>query len=181
MDDTTFQQKLSDIKQWLQREYASIRTGQANPGLLDTIKVETYGTRLPLNQVGSIGIEDARTLRIAPWDTSQIAAIEQALQEADLGISVATDSSGVRAIFPELTAERRAQLTKLAKSKLEEARISVRSARDEMMKQIDQTEKAGAISEDEKFQQKDQVQKAVDTINQELEQLAAQKETELAN
>lgn len=179
MDDTKLQTKLTDIKQWLQREYAGIRTGQANPSLLDNIKVESYGTLLPLNQVGSIGVEDARTLRIAPWDTSQIATIEQALQEADLGLSVATDSSGVRAIFPELTAERRTQLTKLAKSKLEEARISVRTARDELMKEIDQAEKAGSISEDEKFHRKEQVQKAVDETNQELDTLASKKEEEL--
>lgn len=180
MDEAKLQTKLSEIKQWLQREYAGIRTGQANPSLLDNIKVESYGSLLPLNQVGSIGVEDARTLRIAPWDTSQIAAVEQALQEADLGLSVATDSNGVRAIFPELTAERRTQLTKLAKSKLEDARISVRSARDESMKEIDQAEKAGAISEDEKFSRKEQVQKLVDATNKELEALADRKEGELS-
>ena len=181
MDETKLQSKLDDIKQWLTREYASIRTGQANPSLLDTIKVESYGTLLPLNQVGSIGVEDARTLRISPWDASQISAIEQALQEADLGLSVVTDSSGLRAIFPELTAERRIQLVKLAKSKLEDARISVRAARDEFMKQIDQAEKAGDISEDEKFSQKEQVQRAIDACNQALDSLAKQKEEELAN
>jgi ribosome recycling factor len=156
--------KLDEATNWLKSEYAGIRTGQASPGLFDGIKVENY----------------ARTLRISPWDTAQIPAIEKALSEADLGVSVATDSAGLRAVFPELTAERREQLQKLAKSKLEEARIRVRSARDEEMKNIDKQHKDGDISEDEKFTQKETVQTKVDTTNEKLEALFQQKESELA-
>jgi ribosome recycling factor len=172
--------KLDEATNWLKSEYAGIRTGQASPGLFDGIKVENYGSMMPLNQMSNIGIEDARTLRISPWDTAQIPAIEKALSEADLGISVATDSAGLRAVFPELTAERREQLQKLAKSKLEEARIRVRSARDEEMKNIDKQHKDGDISEDEKFTQKETVQTKVDTTNEKLEALFQQKESELA-
>jgi len=172
-------QKMQEVKEWLTKEYMSIRTGQANPGLLDSVKVESYGSLVPLNQVGNIGIEDARTLRLSLWDTSQIAAAEQAIVEADMGVSVATDSSGLRIIFPELTAERREQLLKLAKSKLEEARIRIRSIRDDLMKQIDKEQKAGELSEDEAFAEKESVQKAVDEINKELEEIFAQKEAEL--
>lgn len=171
--------KLQETKEWLQKEYAGVRTGQASPALLDGVKVDSYGTKVPLNQVGSVGIEDPRTLRISTWDATQIPAVERALTEADLGVSIATDSSGLRVIFPELTSERRAQLLKLAKSKLEDARIAIRSVRDENMKQVDKDEKSGEISEDEKFARKEAVQASVDTINSELEQLFLKKEQEL--
>ncbi len=178
MDDG-FNKKLEDAVVWLTGEYSSIRSGQATPALLDSIKVEQYGAMMPINQVGSVGIEDARTLRVSPWDASGVAAIERAIIDADLGVSVSTDSSGLRVIFPELTSERREQLMKLAKSKLEEARVRVRTARDEAMKQIDAAQKSGDISEDERFTKKEEVQKLVDAGNKKLESLLASKEVEL--
>jgi ribosome recycling factor len=171
--------RLSDVIDWLQKEYTGIRTGQASPGLLDSIRVESYGAMLPLQQVGSVGIEDARTLRISPWDLSQVKSIEKALHEADLGVSVAGDSSGIRVIFPELTSERRVQLQKLAKTKMEEARISVRSVRDEVMKELERQFKASEIGEDYKFDQKDKIQKDVEEANNKLESLFNNKEREL--
>jgi ribosome recycling factor len=177
--DTETKQKLHETKDWLQKEYAGIRTGQASPALLDNVKVESYGSFMPLNQVGSVGVEDARTLRISVWDSSQVAGVEQAVREADLGVSVVTDSTGLRVIFPELTTERRDQLLKLAKTKLEEARVTVRTIRDEAMKEIEKQLKAGDISEDDKFAQKDTVQETVDTTNKELEGLCIKKEAEL--
>ncbi|MCA9357320.1 ribosome recycling factor [Candidatus Nomurabacteria bacterium] len=177
--DNDIKQKLHEVKEWLQKEYSSIRTGQANPALLDSVKVESYGSFMSINQVGSIGVEDARTLRISVWDNSQIAALERAVRESDLGVSIVTDSSGLRVIFPELTSERRVQLLKLAKSKLEDARISVRAVRDEAMKAIDKSEKDGDIGEDEKFSQREGVQSAVDDANRSLEELFTGKEAEL--
>lgn len=169
-----------EIIDWLNTEYTGIRTGQATPALLDSLKVESYGSMMPLNQVGSVGIEDARTLRISLWDAGGIPAVEKALREADLGVSVATDSAGLRVIFPELTSERRVQLVKLAKSKFEDARVSVRSTRDEIMKDLDRQQKDGDISEDEKFTKKDVIQKKVDAINIQLERLYDSKETEVS-
>ncbi|MCA9367375.1 ribosome recycling factor [Candidatus Kaiserbacteria bacterium] len=171
--------KLKAIETWLTGEFAGIRSGQASPAILDSIKIESYGALLPIQQVGSVSIEDARTLRIAPWDTTQVKAIETAISEANLGVSVATDSSGLRVIFPELTSERRDQLLKLAKQRLEDARIRVRHVRDDEMKSLDRAEKDGDISEDEKFTEKDKVQKVVDSTNTALEALFAKKETEL--
>jgi len=179
MEQSEIQTKLQEITTWLIAEYTGIRSGQATPALLDVIRVESYGSMTPLNQVGSIGVEDARTLRIAPWDISQIAAIETALQDANLGVSVATDSAGVRAIFPELTAERREQLQKLAKQKLEDARIRVRGVRDDVMKSFDKMHKDGDLSEDETFTKKDELQKSVEASNKALEDLYTKKETEL--
>ncbi|MCA9360880.1 ribosome recycling factor [Candidatus Nomurabacteria bacterium] len=177
--DTDLQNKLQETKEWLRKEYVGIRTGQASPALLDNVKVESYGSHVPLNQVGTVGVEDARTLRISIWDTSQLAGVEQSIREADLGVSLVTDSSGLRVIFPELTSERRVQLLKLAKNKLEESRIAVRSTRDEAMKQIEKSSKAGDISEDEMFSQKEAVQASIDKTNKELEQLFDSKESEL--
>jgi ribosome recycling factor len=177
--DTEIKQKLQEAKDWLQKEFAGIRTGQASPALLDSVKVESYGAIVPLNQVGTVGVEDARTLRVSVWDASVGKAAEEAIRDAELGVSVVGDSSGLRVIFPELTSERRQQLLKLAKSKFEDARITVRAVRDDAMKAIERSEKAGEIGEDEKFTKKESVQSAVDTINQSLEALFAQKESEL--
>ncbi len=177
--DSDIDTKLQEVKDWLQKEYAGIRTGQASPALLDNVKVESYGSMMPLNQVSSVGVEDARTLRVSPWDASQIPAIEAAVSDSDLGASVAADSAGLRVIFPELTAERREQLLKLSKSKLEDSRISVRSARDEAMKAIDKSEKDGDLSEDDKFSRKEAIQKKIDEANKALEALYEAKEVEL--
>lgn len=172
--------KLKEVREWLEKEYVGIRTGQATPALLDSIKVESYGSFMNLNQVGSVGVEDARTLRISVWDKQAVASIERAIREADLGVSTASDSDGVRVIFPELTSERRVQLLKLAKAKLEDARIAVRNVRDESMKLIDKQQKDGDISEDERYAAKDSVQQQIETINRTLEGLFTQKETELS-
>lgn len=171
--------RLKVAKEWLQKEYAGIRSGQASPMLLDNLRVPSYGALVPLNQVGSVNVEDARTLRVSIWDTDGISGVEQAIRDADFGVSVMSDSSGLRIIFPELTTERRAQLLKLAKSKLEDARITVRSVRDDEMKQIDKEQKDGEISEDDKFTRKESVQEAIDKINRELDVIFAQKEAEL--
>lgn len=173
--------RLNEVLVWLEKEYSSIRTGQANPGLLDSVKVESYGAFLPIQQIGSLGIEDARTLRLSVWDASQVSAVEKSIREADLGVSVVGDSSGLRIIFPELTSERRTQLLKLAKSKLEYARISVKGVRDEEMKELERAFKAIEFGEDEKFTHKEKIQKAVDETNNSLEALFNSKEKELNN
>jgi ribosome recycling factor len=171
--------KLQEVNEWLGKEYSGIRSGQASPLLLDGIRVDSYGIFVPVNQIGSVNIEDARTLRVSVWDKGAVSALEKAIRDADLGVSTAADSDGVRIIFPELTTERRAQLMKLAKSKLEDARISVRAVRDECMKSIDKQQKDGDISEDEKFTLKDKIQNQVDSANKSLEALFNQKEVEL--
>lgn len=180
MEPNEYQKLLSDVTHWLENEFVSIRTGQATPTLLDGVRVDSYGASVPINQVSSVGTEDARTLRVSPWDNSQVSAIEKAISEANLGVSVVGDSGEVRVIFPELTGERRQQLVKLAKSKLEEARVSVRHVRDEVMKLIDKAEKAGEISEDDKFGRKEDVQKEVDSTNQKLEKLFNEKEAQIS-
>ncbi len=174
-----FTRRTEEVAEWLIREFTSVRTGRATPALLDLVQVEAYGSRIPINQVGSVSVEDARTLRISVWDASAIRAVEKGIIEADLGISVVVDGSGLRAIFPELTSERRVQLLKLAKAKLEEARVSLRGARDDAMKEIDALEKGGELSQDEKFSAKESLQKRVDEMNSKLQSLYDAKEKEI--
>lgn len=179
MDDT-IKSRLAGAVEWLQKEFSGIRTGQATPALLDSVRVESYGAHLPIQQLGSVGTEDARTLRVSVWDASQVATVEKAIRDADLGVSVVADSSGLRVIFPELTGERRQQLVKLAKAKMEEARVAVRGVRDDAMKAIDAAEKAGDMSQDEKFSAKEEVQKQVDATNRTLEARYGEKEQEIS-
>jgi len=178
-DFKTFDARAEEIVAWLSKEFNTVRTGQATPALLDGIQVSSYGARVPINQVGSVGVEDSRTLRVSVWDKSALQDIERAIIDADLGVSVAVDDSGLRVIFPELTSERRVQLLKIAKSKLEEARVSLRGARDEVLKDMEAKLKAGDMSEDEKFNTKEDLQKKVDEKNAALNNMRALKESEV--
>jgi len=173
---SNFKNKTKETLDWLKKEYSGIRTGQATPALLDEIKVESYGSTQPISHVASISIEDPKTLKITPWDNSQIQGIESAIQASNLGVSVATDSSGVRVIFPELTEDSRKTFVKLVKEHLEQARVSVRKEREEVLNDIN---KNSDISDDEKFQHKDELQKIVDGTNKEFEEIAAAKEKEV--
>lgn len=178
-DFKRFDERVKEIDTWLTREFTGIRTGRATPALLDLVSVEAYGSRMPIQQVGSVSVEDPRTLRVSIWDASLVKEAEKGITAADLGVSVVTDSSGLRVIFPTLTSERRVQLLKLAKAKLEEARVSIRGARDEAMKDIDAKEKGGEMSEDDKFGAKEDLQKRVDTANRSLESHYDLKEKEI--
>ena len=175
-----FDTRAEEIVSWLGKEFSGIRTGRATPMLLDLVHVESYGARVPINQVGGVSVEDARTLRISVWDASVVRAVEKAITEADLGVGVVADSSGVRVIFPELTSERRVQLLKIAKSKLEEARISVRATRDETIKEIEALQKNAELSDDEKFSAKEELQKRVDSRNNALQNAYDLKEKEIS-
>lgn len=174
-DFKPFDQKLKDAAAWLEREFSAVRTGRAAPALLDMVEIEAYGSRMRLQEVGSVGVEDARTLRITLWDKNQIKDVERAIAEANLGLSVVVDDKGLRVIFPELTSDRRAQLLKLAKAKLEEARVTVRKARDEAMKEIE----GAASGDDEKFRLKEDAQKRVEVANKSLDEMYARKEAEI--
>lgn len=173
--------KLAGAKEWLAREYKGVRTGRASPSILDGVSISAYGSMMPIKQVASIGVEDARSLRVQPFDPSIIKDIERGIVAADIGVGTATDSSGIRVTFPELSTERREQLVKLAKAKLEDARTTVRVARDETWKDIQEKEKAKEISEDDKFRLKDELQKKIDTANEDLEKAFDSKEKEMSN
>jgi ribosome recycling factor len=180
-DFTDIDQRLKASHEWLVREYKGVRTGRATPAILDSIGVSAYGSMVPLKQVAGVSVEDARSLRITPFDPSLIKDIERAISAANLGVGTSSDGSGVRITFPELTAERRQELVKVAKHKLEEARAAVRVARDEGKKEILEDEKEGGMSEDERFRFMEELQKKTDEANAELERAFESKEKEMTN
>ena len=178
-DFSKFKQKIKEIEEWLKREFAGVRTGRATPTLLDGILVESYGSKVPINQVGNISVEDPRMIRISPWDATMSKNIEKAIGAANLGIAVALDDRGVRVTFPELTAERRTQIVKLAKEKLEHAKVSVRMAREDVLKDIQNKEKEGGLGKDDVARFKTELQKHVDAANKMLEEQFSKKEKEI--
>lgn len=176
-----FKKKTEEIKEWLKKEFSSIRTGRATSAILDAVSVDSYGSKMKINQVANVTNEDARTLRITPWDKSQLKNIENAIISSNLGISASSSDVGIRIIFPELTSETRASLLKIAKIKLEEARVSVKTERDKILGEVQNKEKNKEIGEDEKFLLKEKIQKIVDELNKELEEAYDRKKAEIEN
>lgn len=178
-DFSLLKQKIKDVEDWLSKELASVRTGRATPAILDSVKVESYGAKVPINHVADCLTENAKTIRITPWDKTQIKEIERALNSADLGVSLSIDVEGLRIVFPELTGERRVALVKILKGKHEEARTSLRRTRDDIWKDIQEKEKSGEISKDQKFRLKDDMQKMVDEASKALDEMVERKEKEI--
>ena len=179
-DFKPFEKRIKEIEERAGKELAGIRTGRASPAILDGVLVESYGTRVPIVQVATVNVEDARTIRIAPWDMANAKEIEKAITVANLGLSVGMDEKGVRVSFPELTSERRTQLLKLAKEKVEELRTELRVARDRVWSDIQKQEKDKLMAEDDKFRTKDEMQKRVDSANKNFDAALARKEKEIA-
>lgn len=168
-------QAFSEIEEWLKKEFSQISTGRANPALLDSISVESYGAWQPIKNIASITIEELRTIRVSPWDKGVIKDIEAAIRDSGLPLSVTVDGAGLRISVPQLTAESKLLLVKLCKEKLEEARVKVRLERQSTDKDISETEKA----EDDAFRAKEDLQKHVDEINNTLEALFLKKESDI--
>jgi ribosome recycling factor len=167
------------IIEWLKSEYRSISTGRATPQVLDLVHIDMYGARTQIAHAASITTEDPRTLRVSPWDKTILGAMEKAINDADLGLSVASDAEGLRVHFPSLTTETRQKLVKLLKDRLEDARIRVRSIREETNKDIDARAKTGEYGEDEQHRYREDMQKMVDGANASLEELFEKKEKEV--
>ena len=174
MDFSEFKRKSEETLEWLKKEYTSIRTGRAMPSILDRVSVSAYGSSVPINQLATVSVEDPKTLRLTVWDKNAIKDIDKAIRESNLGLSVAVDATGLRVSFPELTSERRSMLSKVAKEKLEEARVAVRTEREKVIS------RGKDLSEDDKFRLKNDLQKLVDEINKKFEELFNKKETEIS-
>lgn len=166
---------LQEAQEWLSKEYSRVHTGRAAPMLLDGVQVESYGALQPIKNVGSISVEDARTLRIQVWDKELIKDIEKAIIDANLGVTVGVDDNGMRINFPPLTTENRTKLAKILKERLEDARIRVRKARENAM----DTLKAENLPEDDARRAKEEIQKKVDEANKGLEQTFSKKEEDI--
>lgn len=176
---SNFKTEIKKVVEYLGKEYSQLNIGRASPMVLDSISIESYGSRLPLKNVASVSIEDPKTLRIVPWDKNQIKEIEKSVISSNLGLSVAVDDSGIRVIFPQLTTDSRQTLIKVLKEKLEESRITIRKERERIWDEIQKLEKDGQITEDEKFKAKEDLQKTIDEINQKLEDVFKKKEKEV--
>lgn len=162
-----------------QFELGKLRTGRANPALIEDIKVDYYGTRTPLKQMAAISAPEPRSLMVQAWDRSVLGLIESAIRESDLGFNPVNDGVVIRINIPALTEERRRDLVKILNQKAEEARIAVRSVREETLKEIQEMEKEGMISEDDKFKSKDKIQEVVDEFNKKIEEVRAKKEQDI--
>lgn len=178
-DFNSFKKQLQGVEEWIKKEFSQIRTGLASPNILDGVKVEVYGAISGIKELASIVIEGPRTLRISPWDKNQTKDIEKAINVANLGLSVVVDDAGLRINFPELTSDRRKDIAKLAKDKLEEAKKQVRGHRDVVIKDLQNKEKEGGYGKDEIFRLKNEVQKIVDEVNKKLDEHYVRKEKEV--
>ena len=161
------------------REFLAIRTGRANPGILDRVTVEYYGTPTPLNQVASVSVPDSRMLVVQPWDKSQLGPIEKAIQKADLGLNPVNDGTVIRLPVPQLTEERRKELVKVVKKEAEEQKIAIRNIRRDANDKIKVLEKDAKITEDEQKKGLEDVQKLTDKYILEIDRLVEQKEKEI--
>jgi ribosome recycling factor len=178
-DFNNLKKQLAGVEEWVQKEFQQIRTGQASPAVLDSVKVEIYGTPMSLKELASVIIEGSRTLRIAPWDKGQTKEIEKAITVANLGLSVVVDDQGLRVNFPELTADRRKDIAKLAKDKLEEGKKQIRQHRDLVVRDLQAKEKEGGYGKDDIFRLKNDMQKMVDESIKKLDSIFTKKEKEL--
>jgi len=163
----------------LNEHYKRMRTGRANVGLLDGIRVEYYGAEMPLNQVANVAVEDARTLMITPWDKAMVPVVEKAIMKSDLGLTPATAGTTIRLPLPAMTEERRRELTKVARHEAENARVAVRSVRRDLMNELKEMLKEKLISEDDDHRAQDEVQKLTDHYVAEIDSILAEKEKEL--
>lgn len=179
-DFSPLKNSIKETEEWLARELSGVRTGRATPTLLDGVNPEAYGTRTPLRELAAISVENARTLRIIPWDMSLLKTIEKGLIDANLGVGVATDDQGLRVSFPELTSERRTQLSKIASDRVEQAKVTLRSHRTDALKALDAATKEGGMGKDEVARLKTEVQKLIDAGNDALAKLLEKKEAEIA-
>jgi len=163
----------------LKDEFGGLRTGRASPALLEPIQVMAYGSPMPMNQVGTISAPDGRMLSVQVWDNSMIPAVEKAIRDSDLGLNPQTEGNVVRVPVPQLSEERRIEMTKVAGKYAEQARIAVRNVRRDGIDMLKKKEKDGEISQDEQRAWTDEIQKLTDDSIKEIDASVASKEAEI--
>lgn len=172
--------QIEEAKVWLGKELSGVRTGRAAPQLLENIRVDAYGVLTPLSQVASVSVEDAKTLVVSPWDKDHLKHIEKAISDADLGVSTQAGDVSIRVKFPDLSTERRDMLKRLVNDRVEQAKVTLRGARNDAIDFYEAKKKEGDISEDEFFGYKEDIQEAIDAAVKALEALGEKKETEIS-
>jgi ribosome recycling factor len=177
MDDIN--RRMDGAVKALSQEFSGLRTGRASTGLLTNIQVEAYGSTMPLNQLANVNVPEPRLLTVQVWDKSMVKPIEKAIMNSGLGLNPSPDGQVIRVPLPELTEERRKELSKIAAKYAEQARISVRNVRRDGMDQLKRMEKDSEISEDEQHNQADEIQKITDAFIEKIDALLAQKEEDI--
>jgi len=165
--------------QHLKRELARIRTGRASTALLDEIRVDYYGTPMPISQVATLGVPEPRMLTVQPWEETMVPVIERALLQSDLGITPSSDGKLIRLPMPPLTEERRKEFVKQSHKAGEEARVSIRNARRDAVDAIKKLQKDGDVSEDDAKRAQDQVQKMTDQFGHQVDEILKRKDEEI--
>ena len=178
-DFEQFSRKMDKTLEVLAEDFASVRAGRDNAQVLDRISVEYYGVDTPLAQVGSISSPDPRTLLVQPWDTTLLKAIEKAIQTSDLGINPQNDGRVIRLVFPQLTEERRKELTKQVKKYGEEAKVAIRNIRRDAVEATKAQKKKGEITEDDQKQAEKDIQDMTDKYTKKIDEMCGKKEKEL--
>jgi len=173
------EQRMGKAIEALRRELATIRTGRAQPALVEHLRVDYYGTPTPLNQLASIAAPEARLLTIQPWDKGSMGAIERAIQTSDLGLNPTNDGNVIRLVIPQLTEERRKELVKVVHRKVEEGRVAVRNVRRDCLEELRRLQRDKEVSEDEERRAQDQLQKLTNRFVAEADQVGREKEQEL--
>ncbi len=173
------QRRMDGAIEMLRREFAGLRTGRANPALLEPVKVAAYGNEMPLAQLGTVSVPEARMITVQVWDRALVGVVEKAIRDAGLGLNPMADGQLVRVPIPSLTAERRAELAKAAGRYAEGARVSVRAVRRDGMEHIRQFEKKGEISQDAMSRWSDEVQKLTDLYVKRVDDALADKERDI--
>jgi len=163
----------------MRREFTSVRTGKATPALLDTVRVDAYGSKMPINQVGTVSAPEPRMLIVQPWDKGLLKAIENGIVTADLGLNPSNDGNIIRVPIPQLTEERRKEMVKLLHKLAEEGRVAIRHARQEANKELKKKQTDHELSEDDVHRQMEQVQKLTDEYITKIDQLLKHKEQEV--
>jgi ribosome recycling factor len=171
--------KMQKAVSHLQSEFAALRTGRASSGLVEKLRVDAYGSDVPLQQIAGFGVPEPRVLTISPYDKGTIKAIEKAIQQSDLGVNPSNDGQIIRLTFPELTEDRRKDLVKVARMRAEEARVVVRNARRHARQELEQLEKDGELGKDDLDRTEKDLEKRTHDVVAEIDELLKHKETEL--
>lgn len=172
-------EKMEKVIENLEEKYSEVRAGRANPAILNKVNVDYYGTPTPINQVASVSVPEARLIVIQPWDKSLLSPIEKAISVADIGINPMNDGNLIRLAFPELTEERRKELSKEIKKMSEDAKVAIRNVRRDEMDSVKEDKKNNNISEDEEKRLEDEIQKATDKFIAKIDELTDKKISEI--
>jgi ribosome recycling factor len=179
IDLTTAERRMRGALEAVKSQFATIRTGRANPTLLDRIEVEAYGSRMPLRSVANVGAPEPRLLTVTPFDPNTLKDIERALRDSDIGLNPQNDGKIIRLPIPELTEERRKELIRVARHMAEEGRVSVRNVRRDELRDVHELRKEGEISQDDEHRAEAELQKLTDDYVNRIDAALADKEAEL--